>query len=111
MNDQVTALNETKDRTWDNAAGAPLSEFDFDLIKHDGILAWYRGRHRHGPHSFLLSQAASANDETEAAKQLGNEFALRDLLEPAWSLKPRAAVIRNGSAALLYDDANVVPLD
>lgn len=111
MNDQVTALNEAKDRTWDNAAGAPLSEFDFDLIKHDGILAWYRGRHRHGPQSFLLSQAASANDETEAAKQLGNEFALRDLLEPAWSLKPRAAVIRNGSAALLYDDANVVPLD
>lgn len=91
--------------------GSTIADFAFELLKKDGVLAYFRGRHRHGSQTILIAQAASSAVEVEAALQLHNEFALRIYLDPAWALKPVTSVTRHGSIALIYEDVDANPLD
>ncbi|MGO4158109.1 trifunctional serine/threonine-protein kinase/ATP-binding protein/sensor histidine kinase [Cupriavidus sp. YAF13] len=89
-----------------------LSDYLFTPVKQDGILALSRGRHQHVARTILLAHAATADTEVggEAERQLNHEFALRDLLDGAWALKPHTSVRRHAGVALVYDDLDATPL-
>lgn len=88
-----------------------LSEFTFRLLRQDGVLAHFRGRHVRQPLAILMTMAASDSVTPGAALQLNNEFALRERLSPLWAVTPIASVWRHGSLALLYHDGGAEPLD
>ena len=97
----------------DNGLSSPdlvLSDFTFELVRQDGIVALSRGRHVRCDDTILLSHAASRLSEGEAEHQLNNEFGLRDVLDDAWALKPIACIRRHGGIALLYPDHAETPL-
>jgi predicted ATPase/signal transduction histidine kinase len=87
-----------------------LSDFAFELVRQDGIVALSRGRHALSGETILLAHAASRQSEGDAERQLNNEFALRDVLDEAWALKPIARVRRHAGVALVYPDLAAAPL-
>jgi PAS domain S-box-containing protein len=95
----------------DPALDEALAGFEFHLLRHDGVLATFRGRHASEPRTILMVMAAADGAATEAALYLNNEFSLRERLAPAWSRKPLASIWRQGGVALLYQDAAGEPLD
>lgn len=93
-------------------AGDPeTDDYAYELLRRDGVLAHFRGRHRNGTDTLLLTLAASAELEAQAALQLNREFDLRARLDPAWAVVPRARVWRHGSLALVYADDGAASLE
>jgi predicted ATPase/signal transduction histidine kinase len=86
-------------------------DYAWELLRRDGVLAHFRGRHLNGADTVLLTLAASAQDEAQAAPRLNREFVLRERLDPASAVVPLARVWRHGSLALVYADHGAAPLD
>lgn len=102
--------------THDQAAPEPLYDaalpgFSYTLLRQHGALADFRGHRLQDGKTILMRQAACATVEAQAALQLNHELALRDLLDPAWAVKPLASTWRHGALALFYDDDGAEPLD
>lgn len=95
----------------DGGHGAAVAEFSFQLLRQDGVLAHFRGRHARDGQTLLMTLAASEAVAAPAAAQLNHEFSLRERLSPAWAVAPIARIWQHGSLALLYDDGAAEPLD
>lgn len=110
-NDELKSDTGSHTEGMEAVSAGSFDGFAFEPIRQDGVLSLYRGRHPYTGDTVLMAQAAAAADGVEAALKLANEFALRDILDSAWALLPRASTLRHGSPALIYDDIEVLPLD
>ncbi|MEN2471771.1 AAA family ATPase [Burkholderia sp. GS2Y] len=70
-----------------------------------------RERSDDGMHSVLAMRIAAAPSSPQAFTRLVHEFALRDRLEAAWAVRPRAFVRNADGAALLCEDPGGEPLE
>ncbi len=88
-----------------------LDDFKLELLLHDGVLAFCRGRHRSSSTTVLVAQAATASEGIDAGLHLNNEYGLREALDPAWALVPQQTVLQDGRLSLVYGDLDVISLD
>lgn len=87
-----------------------LSDYHFETIHQDGIVAFSRGIHAATGATVLIAHAASSQVEADAAHRVRNEYALRALLRDDWALVPRGISHYRGGVASLYDDRCGDPL-
>ncbi|WER47511.1 AAA family ATPase [Cupriavidus sp. WKF15] len=87
-----------------------LSDYRFETIHQDGIVALSRGVPLSGGNTLLLAHAASSQVEADAARCIRNEYALRTLLHDDWALVPRGITHYRSGIAAFYDDRPMVPV-
>lgn len=90
--------------------GLDLSAYRFHPFIQDGVVALSRGIHAQTATAVMLAHAASPGVESDAARRIETEFALRGLLRPEWALVPRATARYRNGVASVYDDHVGTPL-
>ncbi|WP_243397872.1 ATP-binding protein [Herbaspirillum robiniae] len=91
-------------------AGTP-DERDYTVLCKTGAVAYLSARQPGGAlPQLLVARAHSPHMQPDAARELANELALRERLDPAWALAPVGSVSAPGSLTLLYADADAVSL-
>ncbi len=87
------------------------SRWQLELVRRDVEFVLYRVREPDAAEPKLAKAVASDSPSTASLDRLGNEYALRDELDPQWAVRPLALVRRDGRTMLLLTDPGGEPLD
>jgi PAS domain S-box-containing protein len=95
-------------------AGAPvidLSRYDFETLRKDEDFILYRGQSKDDAAKVLALFPVLKRPALEILKRLENEFSLKEELDPAWAVRPRATAQHRDRIVLVLEDPGGVPLD
>ena len=95
--------------SWWSAISMDLSGYVLEPLREAPASTLYRGR-RVNSIPILVLVPAVGEFGAECARRLEQEFALADLLDPAWATKPIALAQHDGRRVLVLDDCGGRPL-
>jgi hypothetical protein len=81
------------------------------ILWEDGERVFFRGRRPGGSDSVLIARAAAEHPSRTSLDRLSHEFALKDLLDGAWAVRPMELVHADGRTMLVLEDPGGEPLE
>src|SRR5271165_1726319 len=88
-----------------------LSKHAFEPLRKDQDFILYRGRSQAGQTRILALAPAAERPGPESLKRLDHEYSLREVLDPAWAVRPIRMTRHWNRPVLVLEDPGGTPLD
>src|SRR5215475_4818207 len=89
-----------------------LSQYELEILHHDGEFILYRGHSKQaGAPSVLLLAPVSLRPALETLKKIEHEYSFRNELDPTWAVRPLALSQYNEQRVLVLENPGGEPLN